>query len=150
MVALQPWAKIAGSIVPVEQKIKLTLPYSKIIIKGLGSVKFIWKEHIYAFFLILPRMYFSVISTTELTVQEFRKSPITETVNWFTFQWIFVRIFQKFILLIIVKLWNLVIPIVPNAPFLYLLKISENFKVFWCFQGVERGCNGNKWGQIKD
>ena len=26
-----------------------------------------------------------------------------------------------------------------NAPFLYPLKISENCKVFWCFQGVEKG-----------
>ena len=36
-------------------------------------------------------------------------------------------------------------PFVPNAPFLYSLKISENCKVFWCFQGVEKGCIGNKW-----
>ena len=28
---------------------------------------------------------------------------------------------------------------VPNAPFLYPLT------VFWCFQGVEKGCIGNKW-----
>ena len=27
---------------------------------------------------------------------------------------------------------------VPNAPFPYLT-------VFWCFQGVEKGCIGNKW-----
>ena len=26
-------------------------------------------------------------------------------------------------------------PFVPNATFLYPLKTSENFKVFWCFQG---------------
>ena len=36
-------------------------------------------------------------------------------------------------------------PFVPNALFLYPLKISENCKVFWCFQGVEIGCIGNKW-----
>ena len=36
-------------------------------------------------------------------------------------------------------------PFVPNAPFLYLLKISKNLTVFWCFQGVEKGCIGNKW-----
>ena len=30
-------------------------------------------------------------------------------------------------------------------PFLYPLKISENRKVFWCFQWVEKGCIGNKW-----
>ena len=31
-------------------------------------------------------------------------------------------------------------PFVPNAPFLYPLKTSENL----CFQGVEKGCVGNK------
>ena len=25
------------------------------------------------------------------------------------------------------------------------LKTSENRNVFWCFQGVEKGCIGNKW-----
>ena len=34
---------------------------------------------------------------------------------------------------------------VPNVPFLYHLNILENRKVFWCFQGVEKGCTGNKW-----
>ena len=34
---------------------------------------------------------------------------------------------------------------VTNAPFLYPLKTSENHKVFWCFQGLEKGCIGNKW-----
>ena len=33
---------------------------------------------------------------------------------------------------------------VPNGPFLYSLKISESFTIFWCFQGVEKGCIGNK------
>ena len=28
--------------------------------------------------------------------------------------------------------------------FLYLLKTSENYKVFWGFQGVEKGCIENK------
>ena len=36
-------------------------------------------------------------------------------------------------------------PFVPNAPFLYPLKTSENCNVFWCFQGIEKGCVGNKW-----
>ena len=40
-----------------------------------------------------------------------------------------------------IKLW----PFVPNAPFLYSLKKSENFTVFWCFQGLGKGCIGNKW-----
>ena len=34
----------------------------------------------------------------------------------------------------------LVYPFVPNAPFFYPLKTSENSKVFWCFQGVEKEC----------
>ena len=33
----------------------------------------------------------------------------------------------------------------PMHPFLYPLKISENRKVFWCFQGAEKGCIGKKW-----
>ena len=33
---------------------------------------------------------------------------------------------------------------VPNASFLYSLKTTENRTVFWCFQGVEKGCIGNK------
>ena len=35
-------------------------------------------------------------------------------------------------------------PYVPNGSFLYTLKTSENFTIFWCFQGVEKGCIGNK------
>ena len=44
-------------------------------------------------------------------------------------------------------IWNTrkVNPFVTNAPFLYPLKISENHKVFSCFQGVEKGCIRNKW-----
>ena len=37
-------------------------------------------------------------------------------------------------------------PFVPNTSFLYPLKTSENLTVFWCFQGVEEGCNGKKMG----
>ena len=40
-------------------------------------------------------------------------------------------------------------PFVPSVPFLYPLKTSESrkvyFIVFWCFQGVEKGCFGNEW-----
>ena len=39
-------------------------------------------------------------------------------------------------------------PFIPNAPFLYPLKASENRKVFWCFQRVEKGCIGNEWVKI--
>ena len=38
-------------------------------------------------------------------------------------------------------------PFVPNAPFLYPLKTSENRDVFWCFQGVEKVCTGNEWAK---
>ena len=37
---------------------------------------------------------------------------------------------------------------VPNAPFLYPLKISENLTVFWCFQGVEKEWIGNEWVKL--
>ena len=33
-------------------------------------------------------------------------------------------------------------PFSPIPPFLYPLK---NLSVFWCFQGVEKGCIGNRW-----
>ena len=36
---------------------------------------------------------------------------------------------------------------VPNSPFLHHLK-TENCNVFSCFQIVEKGCIGNKWGNI--
>ena len=36
-------------------------------------------------------------------------------------------------------------PFVPNTIFLSPLKTSEDRKVFWCFQRVEKGCIGNKW-----
>ena len=36
-------------------------------------------------------------------------------------------------------------PIIPNEPFPYSLNTSENLLVFWCFQGVEKECIGDKW-----
>ena len=36
-------------------------------------------------------------------------------------------------------------PFVPNVPFLHPLQTSENRKIFWCFQGVEKGCIRKKW-----
>ena len=35
-------------------------------------------------------------------------------------------------------------PLVPNVPFLYPLKTSENFTVFWCFMGVKKEYIGKK------
>ena len=42
-------------------------------------------------------------------------------------------------------LLNLLNPFVPNTVFLYRLKTLQNRKIFWCFQGVEKGCFGNEW-----
>ena len=39
-------------------------------------------------------------------------------------------------------------PFVPNAPFLYPLKTSENLMVFLYFQGVEKWCIGNEWVKV--
>ena len=39
----------------------------------------------------------------------------------------------------------LVNPFVPSAPFLYPRKTLENLTVSRCFQGLEKGCIGNKW-----
>ena len=39
-------------------------------------------------------------------------------------------------------------PFIANAPFLYLLKTSENGKVFWCFQVAEKGCIGDGWVEL--
>ena len=33
-------------------------------------------------------------------------------------------------------------PFVPNAPFLYPLKSSENLTIFWCVQGYRKGALG--------
>ena len=33
----------------------------------------------------------------------------------------------------------------PNATFVYPLKTSEKFTVFWYFQRVEKGCIWNEW-----
>ena len=41
-------------------------------------------------------------------------------------------------------------PFVPNAPFLYPLKTSENLMVFLCFHGVENRCIGNVWVNINN
>ena len=49
-------------------------------------------------------------------------------------------------LFIIEKITN---PFVPNSPFLYRLKTSENLTVFWCFQGVEKGCKPDDYATIK-
>ena len=35
-------------------------------------------------------------------------------------------------------------PFVPNAPFLYPVKTSENYNFFCHFHGVEKGCIGNE------
>ena len=62
--------------------------------------------------------------------------------------------FDKFIV-VLTNLYNKpgkvnVNPFVPNAPFLYPLKISENRKVFCCFQEVEKRCIENKWVKVRN
>ena len=44
---------------------------------------------------------------------------------------------------------NMIKPFVPNTPFLYPLKTSENRLVFRYFQRIEKGCIENKWIKIK-
>ena len=39
-------------------------------------------------------------------------------------------------------------PHVPNAPFLYPLRISQNHRVLWCFQRIEKGCTANEWAKL--
>ena len=39
-------------------------------------------------------------------------------------------------------------PFVPNAPFLYPLKTSENLTFFGYFQSVGKGCTGNEWIKV--
>ena len=44
---------------------------------------------------------------------------------------------------------SIINPFFPNVPFLYPLKISENIKVFWWFQWVEKNCNEKKcWNNL--
>ena len=40
-------------------------------------------------------------------------------------------------------------PFVPDAPFAYPLKTSQNLTVIWYFQGVEKGCIGNEWFKVR-
>ena len=40
-------------------------------------------------------------------------------------------------------------PFVPNAPFLYPRKHQKALTIFWCFQGVEKGCIGNEWVKFR-
>ena len=53
-----------------------------------------------------------------------------------------------FVLLYSTSLYYTVNPFVPNAPFLNPLKTSEHLMVFRYFQGVEKGCIGNKWVKV--
>ena len=39
--------------------------------------------------------------------------------------------------------FNVFNPFVSNEPFLYPLKTTKNFTIFWCFQGVMEECFGN-------
>ena len=47
-------------------------------------------------------------------------------------------------------IFHLFNPFVPNPPFLYSLKTSENLTVYGYFQGVEKGSFGSKWVKSKE
>ena len=51
----------------------------------------------------------------------------------------------SFLRISLIFVFNYFNPFVPNSSFLYPLKTSENRKVLWCFQGVEKGFIGNEW-----
>ena len=61
-----------------------------------------------------------------------------------------IKLFRKYVSTILELLSSKAESLLPysNAPFLYSLKTSENGKIFWCFQGIEKGCIGNEW--LKD
>ena len=65
------------------------------------------------------------------------------TANWFCFIKVFLK--QRLSQEIFASFCNKFNPFVPNAPFLYPEKTSENLTVFWCFWGVGKRCIGNKW-----
>ena len=64
--------------------------------------------------------------------------------------WFYIQAFQIFYLYEFVKFQHIYSwkdtfnPFIPNPPFIYPLKTSENRKVL-CFQEVEKGCIGNEW-----
>ena len=45
----------------------------------------------------------------------------------------------------IIMISSLILLNSPNATCLYSLKTSENLKVFWCFQGIQKGYIESKW-----
>ena len=50
---------------------------------------------------------------------------------------------------LISKIFSFINSVVPNAPFLYPLKTSENLTVFWYFQRIEIGWIWNKWVNLQ-
>ena len=56
---------------------------------------------------------------------------------------------QKGFVYVMEKIRQRIDRFVPNVPFLYPLGTSENRKIFWCFQGPEKGCIGNEWVKAK-
>ena len=49
------------------------------------------------------------------------------------------RLFPISLFRLLSIMWFMISPFVPNASFLYPLKTSENLKIFWFFQVVEKG-----------
>ena len=63
-------------------------------------------------------------------------------------------VFRLSLITLVCVIWRVVtfkmfFPFVPKAPFLCLLKTSENLTVFSFFQGIEKGCVRNKWVKRK-
>ena len=56
---------------------------------------------------------------------------------------------NKAISTLIKTLILLINPFFLKALFLYPLNTSENLTIFWCFQGVEKWCIGNKWVNVQ-
>ena len=56
--------------------------------------------------------------------------------NWFSLLRVTLRLYVVLVCL----------PFVPNKPFLYRLKTSENLTVFWCFQGGREKAHWKKMG----
>ena len=46
------------------------------------------------------------------------------------------------------KVWSIITHLFPMHPFSSPWKHQKNLRFFWCFQGEEKGCIGNKWVNI--
>ena len=56
-----------------------------------------------------------------------------------------VEFWYNLVAYVLIKIFDSINPFISNPPFLHPLETSEHRKVFWCFQGIEKGCIGNEW-----